>query len=46
MFVYSTEPYEITLTKGNLGVGLALDGGRGSVFGDRPIIVKRIFEGL
>lgn len=33
------------LTKGSLGVGLALDGGRGSVFGDRPIVIKRIFEG-
>ncbi|VDK70350.1 unnamed protein product [Litomosoides sigmodontis] len=44
-FNYSTDSEEVILTKGNLGVGLALDGGRGSVFGDRPIIIKRIFEG-
>lgn len=45
LFNYSTYSEEVILTKGNLGVGLALDGGRGSVFGDRPIIIKRIFEG-
>ncbi|EJW83710.1 hypothetical protein WUBG_05381, partial [Wuchereria bancrofti] len=45
LFNYSTYSEEVILTKGNLGVGLALDGGRGSVFGDRPIVIKRIFEG-
>ncbi|KAM3721313.1 Pro-interleukin-16 [Dirofilaria immitis] len=45
LFKYSTESEEVMLTKGNLGVGLALDGGRGSLFGDRPIVIKRIFEG-
>ncbi|VDK67095.1 unnamed protein product [Onchocerca ochengi] len=45
LFNYSTDSEEVMLTKGNLGVGLALDGGRGSVFGDRPIVVKRVFEG-
>ncbi|CAG9540331.1 unnamed protein product [Cercopithifilaria johnstoni] len=45
LFNYSTDSEEVILTKGNLGVGLALDGGRGSVFGDRPIIIKRVFEG-
>ncbi|VDM42845.1 unnamed protein product [Toxocara canis] len=44
-FHYSPKAEEIVLTKGSLGVGLALDGGRGSVYGDRPIVVKRIFEG-
>lgn len=39
------DPEEVLLRKGSLGVGLALDGGRGSVFGDRPIIIKRVFEG-
>uniref|UniRef100_A0A0R3RQK1 PDZ domain-containing protein n=1 Tax=Elaeophora elaphi TaxID=1147741 RepID=A0A0R3RQK1_9BILA len=45
LFNYSTDSEEVILTKGNLGVGLALDGGRGSVFGDRPIVIKRVFEG-
>ncbi|VDP11465.1 unnamed protein product [Onchocerca flexuosa] len=45
LFNYSTDSEEVMLTKGNLGVGLALDGGRGSVFGDRPIVIKRVFEG-
>ncbi|VDN01474.1 unnamed protein product [Thelazia callipaeda] len=45
LFNYSTDVEEVVLTKGNLGVGLALDGGRGSMFGDRPIVIKRVFEG-
>lgn len=45
LFTYSVVPEEVELMKGNLGVGFALDGGRGSVFGDRPIIIKRIYEG-
>uniref|UniRef100_A0A1I7VGX0 PDZ domain-containing protein n=1 Tax=Loa loa TaxID=7209 RepID=A0A1I7VGX0_LOALO len=45
LFNYSMDPEEVILTKGSLGVGLALDGGRGSVFGDRPIVIKRVFEG-
>uniref|UniRef100_A0A915PSX1 PDZ domain-containing protein n=1 Tax=Setaria digitata TaxID=48799 RepID=A0A915PSX1_9BILA len=45
LFNYSTDSEEVLLTKGSLGVGLALDGGRGSVFGDRPIVIKRVFEG-
>ncbi|VDK45941.1 unnamed protein product [Anisakis simplex] len=44
-FQYSLTPEDVVLTKGNLGVGLSLDGGKGSIYGDRPIIVKRIFEG-
>lgn len=44
-FSYSELPEEVELMKGSLGVGLALDGGRGSVFGDRPIVIKRVFEG-
>lgn len=44
-FRYSPMSEDVTLTKGNLGVGLALDGGRGCIYGDRPIVVKRIFEG-
>uniref|UniRef100_F1L8S5 Pro-interleukin-16 n=1 Tax=Ascaris suum TaxID=6253 RepID=F1L8S5_ASCSU len=44
-FHYSQKAEEVVLMKGNLGVGLALDGGRGSIYGDRPIVVKRIFEG-
>lgn len=44
-FKYSPQVEEVELTKGSLGVGLALDGGRRSVYGDRPIVVKRIFEG-
>ncbi|EJW82704.1 hypothetical protein WUBG_06386 [Wuchereria bancrofti] len=43
LFNYSTYSEEVILTKGNLGVGLALDGGRGSVFGDRPIVIKKDF---
>lgn len=44
-FKYSEQSEDINLFKGSLGIGLSLDGGRGCVYGDRPIVVKRIFEG-
>jgi len=42
---YSTMPVTITLQKTGLGVGISLDGGRYSIYGDRPIVVKKIFDG-
>lgn len=44
-FKFSDTVDEIVLNKSTLGVGISLDGGRGSVYGDRPIVVKSIFEG-
>lgn len=42
---YASEAETIVLTKGDLGVGFAMDGGHSSRYGDRPIIVKKIFAG-
>lgn len=40
---YDTDPTTVVLHKSELGVGLSLDGGVGSKFGDRPIVVKKVF---
>ena len=37
--------YEVTMVKGTTGVGLSLEGGKGSPRGDMPILIKRIFKG-
>lgn len=44
-FKFSDTVEEVVLNKSALGVGISLDGGRGSVYGDRPIVVKSVFEG-
>lgn len=36
---------EVTIYKGNLGLGFCIAGGKGSSAGDIPIVVKRIFKG-
>lgn len=33
------------LEKGAGGVGFTLEGGKGSIHGDRPLIINRIFKG-
>lgn len=35
----------ITLEKGGGGVGFSLEGGKGSIHGDRPLVINRIFAG-
>lgn len=35
----------IELLKTSAGLGFSLDGGKASVSGDRPLLVKRIFKG-
>ncbi|KAM9825146.1 retrovirus-related Pol polyprotein from type-1 retrotransposable element R2 [Syngnathus typhle] len=35
----------VELKKGGGGVGFTLEGGRGSIHGDRPLVVNRIFKG-
>ncbi|XP_068131425.1 pro-interleukin-16 isoform X2 [Hyperolius riggenbachi] len=35
----------ITLEKSMAGLGFSLDGGKGSVHGDKPIVINRIFKG-
>lgn len=35
----------IDIVKGPVGVGFCIEGGRGSLSGDRPILVKRLFKG-
>ncbi|KAM4826446.1 pro-interleukin-16 [Thomomys bottae] len=36
----------VTLEKTSAGLGFSLDGGRGSLHGDRPLTVNRIFKGV
>ncbi|XP_053321535.1 pro-interleukin-16 [Spea bombifrons] len=36
----------VTLEKSLAGLGFSLDGGKGSVRGDKPIIINRIFKGV
>ncbi|KAM8973842.1 pro-interleukin-16 [Pelodytes ibericus] len=36
----------VTLEKSLAGLGFSLDGGKGSVLGDRPIVINRIFKGV
>ena len=37
---------EVRVIKGSLGLGFCVEGGRGSLAGDRPITVKRLFRGI
>ena len=41
---YSDEEMKVVLKKSDLGVGLSMDGGLNSRFGDRPIFVKKVFS--
>ena len=43
---YTPDSIFVTLVKTELGVGLSLDGGKDSRFGDRPIVVKKVFPGV
>uniref|UniRef100_A0A0N5BAI1 PDZ domain-containing protein n=1 Tax=Strongyloides papillosus TaxID=174720 RepID=A0A0N5BAI1_STREA len=45
LFTYSEAPIVVSLTKNTIGVGFSLDGGVDSSYGNRPIIVKRLFNG-
>lgn len=35
----------VDIVKGPVGIGFCIEGGRGSLSGDRPILVKRLFKG-
>lgn len=35
----------VTLEKSLAGLGFSLDGGKGSIHGDKPIVINRIFKG-
>jgi len=37
---------EVHVIKGALGLGFCIEGGKGSMAGDRPITVKRLFRGI
>ncbi|NWI02051.1 IL16 protein, partial [Tichodroma muraria] len=37
--------YTVTLEKTSAGLGFSLEGGKGSIQGDKPIIINRIFKG-
>ena len=37
---------EVRVIKGALGLGFCIEGGKGSVAGDRPVSVKRLFRGI
>uniref|UniRef100_A0A915D8F9 PDZ domain-containing protein n=1 Tax=Ditylenchus dipsaci TaxID=166011 RepID=A0A915D8F9_9BILA len=41
---YSKHPVMVTLMKSDIGIGFSIDGGRDSKYGDRPIVVKKIFS--
>jgi len=36
---------EMEIVKGGLGLGFCIEGGKGAPGGDRPISVKRLFQG-
>ena len=36
---------EVVMSKGSVGLGFCIEGGKGSPLGDRPIAVKRLFKG-
>ncbi|XP_043349554.1 pro-interleukin-16 [Dermochelys coriacea] len=36
----------VTLEKTPVGLGFSLEGGKGSIHGDKPIIINRIFKGI
>ncbi|XP_069029015.1 pro-interleukin-16 isoform X2 [Embiotoca jacksoni] len=38
-------PVTVELQKGAGGVGFTLEGGRGSIHGDKPLVINRIFQG-
>ncbi|XP_051235932.1 pro-interleukin-16 isoform X2 [Dicentrarchus labrax] len=38
-------PVSVELEKGAGGVGFTLEGGKGSIQGDRPLVINRIFKG-
>uniref|UniRef100_UPI003AAEF497 pro-interleukin-16 n=1 Tax=Centroberyx gerrardi TaxID=166262 RepID=UPI003AAEF497 len=38
-------PVSVELEKGAGGVGFTLEGGKGSIHGDRPLVINRIFTG-
>jgi len=38
-------PVRVTLDKSAGGVGFTLEGGKGSLNGDRPLLINRIFSG-
>lgn len=38
-------PVSVELEKGAGGVGFTLEGGKGSIHGDRPLVINRIFNG-
>lgn len=42
---YTPDSIFVTLVKTELGVGLSFDGGKESRFGNRPIVVKKVFPG-
>uniref|UniRef100_A0A7E4UXS6 PDZ domain-containing protein n=1 Tax=Panagrellus redivivus TaxID=6233 RepID=A0A7E4UXS6_PANRE len=41
---YAPEAQTIILNKSDIGVGFSMDGGSTSRFGDRPIVVKKVFS--
>lgn len=38
-------PITVELNKGAAGVGFTLEGGKGSIHGDKPLVINRIFKG-
>lgn len=36
----------VELEKGTGGVGFTLEGGKGSIHGDKPLVINRIFTGM
>uniref|UniRef100_A0A667WZR4 Pro-interleukin-16 n=1 Tax=Myripristis murdjan TaxID=586833 RepID=A0A667WZR4_9TELE len=38
-------PLTVTMEKGAAGIGFSLDGGKGSIHGDRPLVINRLFAG-
>lgn len=36
----------VNLEKGSGGIGFSLEGGKGSIQGDRPLVINRIFKGM
>ncbi|MEQ2301354.1 hypothetical protein AMECASPLE_034996, partial [Ameca splendens] len=38
-------PLSVDVEKGAGGIGFSLEGGRGSIQGDRPLVINRIFKG-
>lgn len=38
-------PITVKLEKGAGGVGFSLEGGKGSIHGDKPLVINRIFKG-